>query len=85
MNLHGDTIFSGETRRSIRILPSTVIWQEISLRGKDFESANSVDNIASAIWDIVFPALERNIKKLYPYTYFFLKLGGIEPYLWRYK
>ena len=32
------------------------------LRGEDFQLPNGADNIATTIWDIVFPALERGMK-----------------------
>ena len=37
-------------------------------RGKDFQLADSAGNIATAIRDMVFPALNRVLKQLYPYT-----------------
>ena len=40
-------------------------------RGKDFQLADSVDKIATAIWDMFFPALEWGMKIRYPYTYIF--------------
>ena len=36
--------------------------------GKDFQLANSVGYIGTAIWDMVFPALNGVLKQLYPYT-----------------
>ena len=49
-------------------------------RGKDFQFADSTYNIATAIMDMVFPALKQGTKQSYPYPYIFFKSGGIEPY-----
>ena len=37
-------------------------------RDKDFQLANSADNIATAIWDMVFLALNKALKQLSPHT-----------------
>ena len=38
------------------------IFNNILLKGKDFQSADSAGIIATAIWDMAFPALEQGTK-----------------------